>query len=198
MNLTKIYHKTRSLIIMPGSSWPVIASENSYRRKIVLELLFPMAVLVGLSSFLGTVISDGIEDSVTIGYLIFSGFISFLIFFLEVYLAAWLITEIAISLKSDANSHSIFNLVIYSHIPFFLTLSFSLLFPQLMFINLLGIYSFILFWKGIEHFTDIREERKIIFMIISSVIMILLYTLLTIVFNNVYDTVLNQFNTFVP
>ncbi len=198
MNLTKIYHKTRALIFMPGNSWPAIASENWYRRKIVLEVLLPMAFLVGISSFLGALISGGIEDSVTIGYLILSGFISFLIFFLEVYLSAWLITEIAISLKSDTDSHSIFNLLVYSHIPFFLTLSVSLLFPELMFINLLGIYSFVLFWKGIEYFTNLKDEKKIVFMVLSSLIMILLYTLLTLVFNNVYDTVLNQFNTFVP
>lgn len=183
---------------MPGNSWPAIASENWYRRRVVLEVLLPMAFLVGISSFLGTLISGGIEDSVAIGYLILSGFISFLIFFLEVYLSAWLITEIAISLKSDTNSHYIFNLLIYSHIPFFLTLSVSLLFPDLIFVNLLGVYSFVLFWKGIEHFSNLKEERKTVFMILSTLIMILLYLLLTLVFNNVYDTVLNQFNTFVP
>lgn len=176
----------------------MIASENSYRKQIVSEVLLPMAFLVGLTSFLGTIMSGGIEDTLSIGYLVFSGLISFLIFFLEVYLSAWLITEIALSLKSDTNSHAIFNLVIYSHIPFFLTLSVSLLFPELMFINLLGIYSFVLFWKGIDFFTDLKEEGKTVFMAVSSIIMILLYTLLTVVFNKIYDTVLNQFNTFVP
>jgi hypothetical protein len=183
---------------MPGSSWPEIAGERNYRKKIITEVLIPMAAIIGISSLIGTVLSDGIDDSFSIGYLIFSGLISFLIFFLEVYLSAWLITEIAIIMKSNTDSHSIFNLVIFSHVPFFITLSISLIVPQLMFINLFAIYSFILFWKGIEYFTNIRGEVRKSFMVLSSLIIILLYTLLTLIFNNVYDTVLNQFTTFAP
>jgi len=180
----------------PGISWPDIASENSYRRKVISELLLPMLVLVGLFSLLGTAFSGGIEDSFSFGYLLFNGFISSLIFFFEVYLSAWLITEIANSFKSETNSHLIFNLVIYSHIPFFLTLSVSLLFPDLIFINLLAAYSFVLFWKGIETFTSMKTERKAVFMILSSLIIVLMYILLTVLFNNIYDTVLNQFTIY--
>ncbi len=198
MNLTKIFHKSRSLIFTPRATWSEIAVENSYRKKVITELLLPMSLIVGVSSILGTVLTDIIEDSFAMGYVFFSGSISFLIFFLEVYLSAWIITELAVSFEPDTDSHSVFTLVIYSHIPFFITLSASLIFPQLIFLNILGTYSFFLFWNGIEHFTGIKADKKTVFMILSSLVMILLYILLAMIFNNIYNTVLIQFTTFSP
>lgn len=196
MNFKQIYHRSRALIFQPVTFWPELASEEQARKKLVLDYLIPFSLLVGISSLLGTLFQEGIEDSFSIAYLILTGAISFLIIFLEVYLSGWLITEIALSFDPGIKSNSIFNLVIYSHIPFFLTLAISLLIPQLLFINLLGMYSFYLFWTGIESFTRMKDDRKTVFLILSILVMILMYLLLTVIFNSIYDVVLNQFTTF--
>lgn len=196
MNFKEIYHRSRALIFQPVTFWPELASEDQTRRKLVLDFLIPFSLLVGLSSLLGTLFQEGIEDSFSIAYLILSGSISFFIIFLEVYLSGWLITEIALSFDPGAKSNPVFNLVIYSHIPFFITLAISLLIPQLLFINLLGVYSFYLYWTGIESFTSMKEDRKTVFLILSILVMILMYLLLTVIFNSIYDVVLNQFTTF--
>ncbi|MGC9345138.1 MAG: Yip1 family protein [Bacteroidales bacterium] len=196
MNFKKLYQRSRSLLIQPSAAWVDLSSENQLRRSIILDYLLPFSILIGISSLLGTLISEGIEDSFSFAYLILTGSISFLIIFLEVYLSGWLITEISLSFDPSINSHSIFKLVTYSHTPFFLTLSLSLLIPQMLFLNLLGAYSFYLFWAGIEYLTNLKEERKIAFIMLSTLVMILMYLLLTVIFNSIYDVVLNQFTTF--
>jgi hypothetical protein len=183
-------------MIQPVSVWPELASENKTRRRVVLDFLLPFSVIVGIASLMGTLFQEGIEDSFSIAFLLLTGSISFFIIFFEAYLSGWLITEIAMSFDAGIRSNAIFNLVIYSHIPFFLTLTFSRLVPQLLFLNLLGVYSFYLYWTGIEIFTTLKDDRKPVFMILSILVMILMYLLLTVIFNSIYDVVLSQLTTF--
>lgn len=194
--MKKIYQRSKALLIQPQSKWMEISSEKQLRKEVVFEFLLPVSLIIGLCSLLGSLFSEGIEDSFSITYLLISGAISFLIIFLEVYLSGWLITEIALSFDPDTDSHAIFNLVTYSHTPFLITLALTRLVPQLFFVNILGAWSFFLYWTGIEYFTNLTDDRKPVLMILSSLVMILMYLLLTVIFNSIYDVVLNHFTTF--
>ncbi len=196
MNLGKIYQRSRLLIINPSAIWQDILAEKKLRRNVILDFLLPMSLLIGISSLIGTLLIEGIEDGYSFLYLLFSGIISFTVIFLEVYISGWLITEIALSFNKESSSHYIFNLVVYSHVPFYLTLAFTRLFPQLIFLNILGVYSFFLFWTGIEHLTVLKTERKPFFLVVSVLVMLSVYLLLSVIFNSIYDAVLEQFTTF--
>ena len=196
MNLINLYHKTRIIIFNPGTGWSKISDEGSNRRKAIINYLFPMALLIAVSSILGNLIFGDVEDSYSIAFIFLNSLISFLIIFLEVYLAGWLIFELAIALNSNSNSDQIFNLVIYSHAPLFICLAFIKIFPDLIFITIAGFYSFYLFWLGLEKLAGLKPERKIPFMLSSSLIMILSFTLLTFVFNSIYDVLIDQFINF--
>ncbi|HYW96778.1 MAG TPA: hypothetical protein VE870_14375, partial [Bacteroidales bacterium] len=78
----------------------------------------------------------------------------------------------------------------------FLALTISRLFPQLMFLMVTGIYSFFVFWLGIMSLLKIEEDKRVIFLFLSGLIMILLFLLLTVIFNSIYDLLLNQLSTF--
>ena len=111
------------------------------------------------------------------------------------YIASWLITEVAISFGDHNSSAAIFNLVIYSHAPFFLILSLTKLFPALFFMMILGVYSFYIFWLGMGKLLDIQENKKLVFLLLSSLVMILTFLLLSVVFDSIYNIVLDQFTT---
>jgi hypothetical protein len=131
-----------------------------------------------------------VDASFSMAYVFFNGLISFLIIFLEVYLASWLISEVATSFTDEVNMDRIFNLVIYSHAPFLVTLAVTRLFPQLLFIVVLGLYTFYIFWLGIQKMLTIPEDRRMIFFLFSALIMILIFLLLSVIFNNIYGVVL--------
>ncbi len=196
MNLISIYQRTRDLIIKVPPAWDDIIDEAKTRNKVLKDYLIPVSVMIGLASLVGTLLFSNIEDSFSISYVIFNGVISFMIIFLEVYLSGWLIMEVASSFSEKSGSDRIFNLVIYSHAPFFLVLLITKLFPQLLILMILGIYSFYVLWIGIRKIMHIQEDRKIIFLILSSLVMIMLYLLLSVIFNSIYDVVIGQFNTF--
>lgn len=196
MNLKLLYSKTHSLFIEPVTIWNRISEERLTRREVVIDYLFPMAVLIGLCATLGMLISEGLFDSFSISYLLLNGIISFFVIFLEVYLSGWLITELGVSFDNTVSSHRVFNLVVYSQAPFYLALAFTRLFPQLFFAIIAGIYSFYLFWNGIEIQTGLHNEKRNLFFVLSSLVMILMFLILSLVFNSIYDSVLNRFSTF--
>jgi hypothetical protein len=196
MNIRNIYNRTRTLIVRPQQAWQEINFEKRTKREAILEYLLPMSVVIGICTMLGSLFFADIEDSISFGYVLINGVISFLIVFLEVILAGWLITEISESFDAKVDSNMIFSLVIYSHAPFFLALAISRLFPQLLFLMITGIYSFFVFWLGISNLLRIDEDKKIIYLFLSSLIMILLFLLLSVIFNSMYSLLVDQFSTF--
>lgn len=196
MNIRNIYTRTRALIIRPHQAWQEIHFESRSKSNAITDYLFPMSLIVGFSTMLGLLFFSDIEDSISFGYILVNGVISFLIVFLEVFLSGWLIAEMTESFDNTVDSNIIFNLVIYSHAPFFLALTISRLFPQLMFLMITGIYSFFVFWLGITRLLKIDEDKRIIFLFLSGLIMILLFLLLTVIFNSIYKVLLTQLSTF--
>lgn len=196
MNLRNIYQTTRIMILNPGAGWNSIFEKSVSRQKAIQEYLFPMALLIALGSLVGSIFEGEIYDYSSVGYVLFNSLISFLIIFLEVYLSGWLITELAAFYHHDPDNHHIFILVIYSHAPFFLSLTFIKIFPLLFFVAVIGFYSFYLFWIGLKRIDWLKDEDKLIFFLVSGLIMVLTYTLLTVVFNSIYDVIIDQFVNF--
>ena len=196
MNIRNIYNISVRVLLYPISVWAEISAENRERNELVKEILLPFSLLVGLSSFFGMAFAERIEDGFSLGYLLLNGLISFLIIFLEVYISGWLITRISRSFDPGIDPDRIFNLVIFSQIPFMLTLSITKLFPSLIFLNVLGAYSFFLLWNGIEPLIKLDNQKKPFFMVLSAVIMVLLFLFLNMIFNGIYDGILNRFTTF--
>lgn len=196
MNLANLYYRNRILIFDPGGAWKRITGEGLTRRNVIMDYLLPMSVLVAICAFLGNLFGGNVRDSSSFSYILINAVFSFLVVFLSVYLSGWLITEVASAFNPDTGPDSIFNLVIYSHAPFFIGLAFIKIFPQLLFVAAIGFYSFYLFWTGIGKLTRINPENRLAFFLASGLIMLMTYTFLTIIFNSVYDVVIEQFVTF--
>lgn len=196
MNLGNLYYKTRQIIIEPLKAWSEIYDENKDRKEIIIDYLLPMSGLVAICSLLGNIIGGSLHDTFSFAYIFFNCLISFLIIFLEVYLAGWLISEVASSFNSKSESDRIFNLVVYSHAPFFLSLAFIKILPAMFFVVVIGFYSFYLYWLGMEKMAGLKSENRGLFILLSGLIMIAAYSLLTIVFNSIYEVIIEQIVNF--
>ncbi len=196
MSIPYLYQRTKSILLSPVGAWEEILAEGLSRRKVIFRFLLPWSLILGFLTFLGVLFYENIYDSNALIFILISGSFSFFIIFLEVYLSGWLITELTGLLGNPSGSDEVFNLVVFSHAPFFIVLSLTHLFPQLMFINAFGIYSFFVFWTGINKLTEIKEENKIPFLLVSSLIMLALFMLLSFTFNSIYETILGQITIF--
>lgn len=197
MRINEIYLTTINLIKEPLITWGQIYKENKAKAKLINDFLIPMSIFIGVTTLFGNIFGGIVQDSISFSYIVASSFISFLIVFLEVYLAGLIIVKIAEYLNPSVDSNKIFNLVIYSHTPVFLSLAFVKIFPQLYFVSLIGLYSIYIFWTGIELFSGIKSERKVIFLLISAIITFVLYLSLNHIFNWIYDAFINEFTNFV-
>lgn len=196
MSFPFLYQRTKAILLSPGLAWEEIISDGLSRRKVIFRFLLPWALILGFFTFLGVLFYENIYDPNALTFIFISGSFSFFIIFLEVYISGWIITELTGLLGNSSGSDEVFNLVIFSHTPFFIVLSLTHLFPQLMFINVFGIYSFFVFWTGIDKMTKVKEDNRFPFLIVSSLIMLALFMLLSFTFNNIYDTILEQLTVF--
>ncbi|MCK4920639.1 MAG: YIP1 family protein [Bacteroidales bacterium] len=197
MRINEIYLTTINLVKEPLITWGQIYKENKVKAKLINDFLIPMSILIGVTTLFGNIFGGIVQASVSFSYIVASSIISFLLVFLEVYLAGWIIFMVAENFNPSVDSNKIFNLVIYSHTPVFLSMAFVKIFPQLYFVSLIGLYSIYIYWTGIELFSGFKSERKIIFMILSGIVTIVLYLFLSYIFNWIYDALINEFTNFV-
>ena len=196
MKFSSVYPLTRDLILTPQNTFRNMLSEDQQKKSHFSSLLF-MAVLIGISSILGSILSGDIHDGFSIGYILFEGIISFIVIYLEVNLAALIILRLASAFDNSAERDKIFKLVIFSQAPFFLSLILIKIFPDLLFLGIVGFYSFYLFYTGVGILSEMKQEEKTIFLLLSILVMIVLYYLLTLFFNSIYNVVVQQITTFV-
>lgn len=197
MRINEIYMTTINLVKEPLITWGQIYKENKTKTKLINDFLIPMSILIGLTTLFGNIFGGIVQDSISFSYLVASSIISFLIIFLEVYLSGLIIVKLAEHFNPSVDSNKIFNLVIYSHTPVFLSLAFVKIFPQLYFVSLIGLYSIYIYWIGIELFSGFKTERKIIFLLISGIVTFVLYLFLSYIFNWIYNAIINEFTNFV-
>ncbi len=196
MNFEYLYQRTTNILLNPFETWNEIKTERKSRKDIISGFLLPVSVIIGICSLLGTLFFSKIENSFSFGYVLFNGIISFLVIFLEVYFSCLLIAEITTSFSQETDADAVFALVTYSQTPFFVALAITKLFPQLLFLTILSIYTLYLFWIGIIKLLNVQEDKRIIFLLLSSLVLILIFLLLSVVFNSFYDLVLSRMASF--
>ena len=192
MNIGDVYQRTTNILLNPIETWNEIKTERKSKKEVINQFLIPIAITVGICSLFGTLFFSKIGDTFSIGYVLFNGVLSFLVLFLEVYFSALLISEIATSFSPESDSDSAFSLVIYSQAPFYVSLAVVKLFPQLLFLSILSIYTIYHFWIGSLKLLKIQEDKRIIFLLLSMLVIILIFLLLSVIFDSLYDIVLSQ------
>ena len=190
MNIGNLYQRTSNILLNPFETWKEIKTERKSKNELVSQFLLPISITVGICSLFGTLFFSKIGDSFSIGYVIFNGIISFLVLFLEVYFSALLISEIATSFSPETDSDSAFSLVIYAQTPLYVSLAVVKLFPQLLFLIVLSIYTIYLFWIGSLKLLKVPEDKRIIFLMLSMLVIIIIFLLLSLIFDSLYNMVL--------
>ncbi len=175
MNIRELYFRSRNLLIKPAVEFKAIANENQSIKGLNKSLVIPFAGLVGLSELLGSIfihLSSPLDSYI---FVFLSAAIVFLIVFIQTYFSGKLIALLGKNINSNNHKESAYALVAYSQIPFYLALAFIKIFPELIFLIIFGIYSIYLLYKGIDILLKIPLIRKMQFLILSVMIMLVLF-----------------------
>jgi hypothetical protein len=178
MDLNAIIKRTSNIIIKPAEEWQVISQEKTSKKDVISGFALPYIIVVAIASVAGSYLfSFGFFSS---SYIILSALIAFVVPFLGIFISAYIINALAPSFGSVSNIDNSFKLVIYSYTASFLASIITGFLPVLFFIGIAGLYSFYIFWLGFTPMMKTPDDKKAGYAIISILIMIGVYGILSI------------------
>jgi len=179
MNLNNIFNRAKNLLINPHIEWVRIESELSTKQQVMKTYVIPFIILIAICSFIGASLlsvqlipmSVILTKTIIAGALLVGG----------VYLSAIIINELTTSFAIEKNFDATFKLVSYSFTSYFISSCLVGLLPDLLFLAILGLHSVYLFWLGTTHILKAPETSKVGFVIVSFLIIIGIYAILSLI-----------------
>lgn len=196
MDIKKLYFRTRKLLIKPGAEFDIIAAEGQNIRQLNKTVVIPFAILVGLCELLGSIFTHIKSPLDSFIFVFLNALIVFLIVLVQTFSAGQLISLLGKNINISNQKEAVYGLVVYSQIPFYLVLAFIKIFPSLIFLIFLAGYSAYLIYFGIDRLLKISSVRKMQFLILSMIIMITLFVVVSELFTVLYSEILDLFSTF--
>ena len=152
-------------------------------KKIWICVTVPIALVAG-------------RDIVANAYIIIDEWENFLLVFSHCYLSGRAIGYLADNIDERNKRSAVYALSCYSQVPFFIVLAITKLFPSLIFLIVLGLYSALLFYSGSDSMTRVPGEKRLQFTLLSALIMIVSFIICSELFTLLYTEILDQFSTF--
>lgn len=149
----------KDLFINPAKAWETIDTENKSVNQIRNGFLFPLSLLVSVSAVLGSLLYT--SSGFSLVYSIFEGIQCFLLFYIAVYLSAYILTLISNALELGNNWAVSFKLIVYSIVPFMLCQIISRMFESLLFVDVLSVFGLYIFWIGADRMLTPPAQKKI-------------------------------------
>jgi hypothetical protein len=196
MNIRKLYLRTVNLLSKPISEFNSISIDNQSIKDVNKSVVIPFSALVAICAFLGSLFTHISSPLDSIVYVFLNAVIVFLIVLTESYLAGKLIAILGRNINISNKKESVYALVVYSQIPFYLILAFIKVFPSLIFLIFLGVYTGYLMYVGIDALLKISSVRKMQFMVLSLIIMTTLFIAISELFSVLYSEIIDLFTTF--
>lgn len=196
MNIKKLYARTINLLSKPISEFNSISIDNQDIKGINKAVVIPFSGFIAICAFLGSLFTHIGSPLDSIVYVFLNAVIVFLIVFSESYLAGKLIAILARNINISNKKESVYALVVYSQIPFYLILATIKIFPSLIFLIFLGVYSGYLMYVGIDALLKISSVRKMQFLVLSLIIMTTLFIAISELFSVLYSEIVDLFTTF--
>jgi hypothetical protein len=173
MNLIE---RVKNILITPKTEWEVVNGETASPQSLLMSYVLPLSVVAAVGSLLKGLLFGGI---VGMKFFIITAVIAFIASVLSYYLSAIIIDMLAPSFASEKNMGKSAQLVAYSGTP-------SYVGALLSFIPVIGwlvslaawAYGIYLMYLGIGPLKKTPEDKKVVYMVVAFLIMIVLYFIL--------------------
>lgn len=176
-----------NIITKPKPEWELIKNEPMTITQVFTGYVAILALIPAIASFIGlSLVGIPVPGffTYTIKYPIVSGIInavaSYIMAFVGVYVAAYIINALASNFESTPNMENAVKLVAFSYTPAWIVGIFSI-YPPLGVLGILGLYSIYLLYLGLEPMMNTPQSKKTVYLIVSIVILIVVYLVIGLV-----------------
>ncbi len=175
MNLIE---RAKNILVTPKTEWDVVNGESATPMSLLMSYVLPLAVVAALGTLLKGLLFAG-TFSFGIKYFVIGAIIAFIATVLSYYITVIVMDMLAPSFGSEKDLNKSAQLVAYSGTP-------SNVASLLSFIPVIGFlisiagwaYGIYLMYLGIGPLKKTPEDKKIVYMLVTYVIMIAIYFVL--------------------
>jgi hypothetical protein len=158
------------LILKPGEAWEQLSRQEEEHDTFLSRFIYPLIGLITLSAFLGILFTRKEFDfeialKVTIRTLISvtGGF----------FLGAYLLNEMWKGVFNQPKNAELCRLFVgYSSSLMFVLNMVTALLPEFFFLQIVVLYTVYIIWEGAVVFMKVKEEKRLIFTVLTSLIVI--------------------------
>ncbi len=171
-----IIERVKNILLTPKTEWDVVTGETATSQSLLISYVLPLSVVAAAGSLLKGLLIAGAYG---VSFFIVGAVIAFIASVLSYYITVIIVDMLAPSFDSEKNMGKSAQLVAYSGTP-------SYLGGLLSFIPVIGwlialaawAYGVYLMYLGIGPLKKTPEDKKIVYMLVAFLIMIVLYFIL--------------------
>ncbi len=176
-----IIERVKNILVTPKTEWAVIDGETATPPSLLMSYVLPLSLIASVGTILQGVLFAG-TFSFGLKYYITGAVIAFIAQILSFYISAIVIDMLAPSFGSEKNIGKSAQLVAYSGTAGYVGAFLSFIPVLGMLISIAAwVYGIYLMYLGIGPLKKTPEDKKVVYMIVSFLVMIVLYFILVLI-----------------
>lgn len=173
----KIVSTIRECILTPKEFWKSQKVSSDSVSKHISGFFIPVLAVVAVAVFFGEFFKS---SHFYVGYAVLKAAREIILFVLEYLLAVFFTNELIKNFKGEKNIVAVRKLVLFSMTPFLMVSLITGLFQFLYVLDILGVYSFYIFWLGANELLELPKEKKDSYIILAVLVNFFVFSFLSI------------------
>lgn len=184
-SFSNIFEQVKELLLSPAEFWKKRKEEGEGSKTLWLTYLLPMILAVAVAVFLGEFFG---RTDFFIEYPLLKALREILLFIFTYFLSVWITAELMKSFGAEKNTDLARKLVVYSMTPLLLVSIVTGLFQFLYVLDIVGLYSFYLFWIGARELLSFPENKAHSYILITIVANFFAFSLIGVILSKLFNT----------
>jgi hypothetical protein len=191
MNLIE---RAKNILVTPKTEWEVINRETATPMSLLTSYVVPMALIGAIAGFIGYGFMGINILGIKIGGIswgIAYGIKAFVSAIASFFICSYVIDALAPNFSSEKDINKSAQLVAYSFTAAWVAAIFQII-PILGILGIVGLYSVYLFYVGLPVMKKTPEDKRIVYMIVSALIIIVVSWVVGMIIERVIYSVLGN------
>jgi len=180
--------RIRNLLLYPEKEWETIAAENDNRKTVYMRFVSPLLCLIAVATIIGTWL-DTSREIYSISFVFCKIAILWTSLSAGLFFSTFVIAEIMAKRMNAKDHDRSFALMAYSTGSALLVIVIVALFPFYKELFVLMFYSCYLYWRGIPSLVQIQGQKRMIYGLLSFIVVAIIYLLMFFLFGNILKAI---------
>jgi len=177
LSLLENLQLVRSVIFKPKEFWQKQKQQKQTKGSLFFSYFIPILAVVAIAVFLGEFLKN---NNYYAGFALLKSLREVLLFTLHYFISVFFTYHLMKTFGSEKNLTAARMLVVFSLTPFLLVSIVTGLFQYLYVVDALGLYSFYIFWTGVNALLEFPERNKIRYILVTIMANFFVFSFLSI------------------